>query len=377
MSDKKKLPKLKDQVYFITGASRGIGRAIALYLASKGAAIVVAAKTTDDSDPRLAGTIYSTADAIEKRGGQALALQLDVRDEQQIKESIGKTIERFGRLDGIINNAGALYMSYLDSTRMKDHDLMHAVNTRAVDVIIQESLPWLKLSPHPRILNISPPLALQPGWLKFGYTRSKYAMSMATIGYAEQLKKFGIAVNSLWPETAIDTSAVRNKLGGDATAALSRKPEFVALASYLVLTKPEEITGQFFIDSQVIRQSGRKNITAFRVDKKQPLLLDFFIGKAPEVDENPLKRVVWPDKNGWLPEKMNEKGADVVLLASEAGQYAVVKVIQDADGYDGLIELSNSIADHFGISKHMAQIAKFEVSTRGNKHHYLIAISSR
>lgn len=381
MNDRKKTRKkpdeLKDKVYFITGASRGIGKAIALHLADKGAIIVVAAKTTRESDARLPGTIYATAREIEENGGQALAVPLDVRDEQQIKAAIAQTIERFGRLDGIINNAGALYMSSLDSTRMKDHDLMHAVNTRAVDVIIQESLPWLKLSDNPRILNISPPIALHPGWLSFGYTRSKYAMSMATIGYAEQLKQYGIAVNSLWPQTAIDTSAVRNKLGGDATAALSRRAEFVALAAELVLTKPKEVTGQFFIDSQVIRSSGIRSVSRFRVDRKQPLLLDFFIGEPPQGKEGALSRVVWPDKNGWLPEEnvahLAGGESELVLLASEVGLYAVARVTQDADRYEGLIELSQLLAEQFNLDKHMTQITKLGGRKKPT---YLLAISS-
>jgi citronellol/citronellal dehydrogenase len=289
-----------DHVYFITGASRGIGRSIALYLAQKGAKVVIAAKTVEETGARLPGTIHSVVQEIEEAGGQALAVQLDVRNEQQIKDAIAKTIKVFGRLDGVINNAGALYMTELESTRMKDFDLMHALNTRAIDLIIQEALPWLKLSKVARILNISPPIVLDPGWFVFAYTRSKYAMSMATIGYAKQLKQYGIAVNSLWPETVIDTSAVRNKLGGDETVAMSRTPEFVAKAAYIVLTRQSDVTGQFFIDGLVIKASGQKDLSAYRVDPTKPLLLDFFIGEPPKNEEEALKRVVWPDANGEL-----------------------------------------------------------------------------
>lgn len=291
---------IHDQVYFVTGASRGIGRSIALYLAQQGAKVVVAAKTVEESDARLPGTIHSVVKEIEDAGGKALAVQLDVRDEQQIKAAIGKIIEVYGRLDGVVNNAGALYMTDIESTRMKDFDLMHALNTRAIDLIIQEALPWLKASPNARILNISPPIVLDPGWFVFAYTRSKYAMSMATIGYAERFKSYGIAVNSLWPETAVDTTAVRNKLGGDGTVAMSRKPEFVARAAYLVLTQPKDLTGQFFIDSQVIIGSGEKDLSGYRVDSTKPLLLDFFIGKPPKDAGEALTRVVWPDANGVL-----------------------------------------------------------------------------
>lgn len=287
-------------VYFVTGASRGLGRAIALYLADKGAKVVVAAKTVEETDPRLPGTIHSVVREIVDAGGQALAVQLDVRSEQMIKDAVSKTVEVFGRLDGVINNAGALYMTDIESTRMKDFDLMHALNTRAIDLIIQESLPWLKQSPNARILNISPPIVLDPRWFVFGYTRSKYAMSMATMGYSERFKAYGIAVNSLWPETAVDTAAVRNKLGGDDTVHLSRKPEFVARAAYLVLTQPKDVTGQFFIDSQVVKAGGETDMSGYRVDETKPLLLDFFIGEPPKSAKEALARVVWPDANGGL-----------------------------------------------------------------------------
>jgi citronellol/citronellal dehydrogenase len=366
---------LSGNVYFITGASRGIGKAIALFLAEKGARIVVAAKTVEETDEKLPGTIHATVNEIEAAGGQALAVQLDVRNEQQIKDAIAATIETFGRLDGVINNAGALYLSDLESTRMKDHDLMHALNTRAVDMIIQDALPWLKLSDNPRILNISPPIDLDPGWFVFAYTRSKYAMSMATMGYAEQLKPYGIAVNSLWPETAIDTSAIRNKLGGDGTVALSRKPEFVALAAYLVLRQAKEITGRFFIDSQVVKDSGQIDLSRFRVDASKPLLLDFFIGKPPKTKEESLSRTVWPDKNGTLPPGYPLMPPPVVL-ASEHGRYAVVKVSREIDGYDGFIELSKSIASQHHIRSPLMQIARLANSgTHEKMHVFLITVT--
>lgn len=378
--DCKKQPKpcsdVKGNVYFITGASRGIGKSIALYLAEKGARVVVAAKTVEETDEKLPGTIHATVKEIEAAGGKALAVQLDVRNEQQIKDAIAKTIEAFGRLDGVINNAGALYLSDLESTRMKDHDLMHALNTRAVDLIVLEALPWLKLSDNPRILNISPPIDLDPGWFVFAYTRSKYAMSMATMGYAEQLRPYGIAVNSLWPETAIDTSAVRNKLGGDGTVALSRKPEFVALAAYLVLTQAKEITGRFFIDSQVVKDSGQVDLSSFRVDASKPLLLDFFVGKPPKTKEESLSRVVWPDENGALPPDYPLLPPPAIL-AAEQGQYAVVKVLREIDGYDGLIELSKSIARQHDIQSPLTQIARLaNCGTHEKMHVFLITVTA-
>lgn len=377
-SKNQRLPCLdvRGNVYFITGASRGIGKAIALYLAEKGARVVVAAKTVEETDEKLPGTIHATVKEIEASGGQALAVPLDVRNEQQIKDAIAKTIETFARLDGVINNAGALYLSDLESTRMKDHDLMHALNTRAVDLIVQEALPWLKLSDNPRILNISPPIDLDPGWFVFAYTRSKYAMSMATMGYAEQLRPYGIAVNSLWPETAIDTSAVRNKLGGNGTVALSRKPEFVAQAAYLVLTQAKEITGRFFIDSHVVKNSGLEDLSSFRVDASKPLLLDFFIGKPPKTKEESLSRVVWPDENGALPSDYPLMPPPAIL-ASEPGQYAVVKVLREIDSYDGLIELSKSIAQRHDIQSPLTQIAKLaNAGTAEKVHAFLISVTA-
>ncbi len=381
-SKNQRLPYLdvRGNVYFITVASRGIGKAIALYLAEKGARVVVAAKTVEETDEKLPGTIHATVKEIEASGGQALAAPLDVRNEQQIKDAIAKTIETFARLDGVINNAGALYLSDLESTRMKDHDLMHALNTRAVDLIVQEALPWLKLSDNPRILNISPPIDLDPGWFVFAYTRSKYAMSMATMGYAEQLRPYGIAVNSLWPETAIDTSAVRNKLGGDGTVALSRKPEFVAQAAYLVLTQAKEITGRFFIDSHVVKDSGLEDLSGFRVDASKPLLLYFFIGKPPKTKEESLSRVVWPDENGILPSEYPladmERTPPPVVLISERGLYAVVKVLREIDGYDGLIELSKSIARQHDIQSPLTQIAKLvNTATAERMHAFLITVT--
>jgi citronellol/citronellal dehydrogenase len=281
---------LKDKTLFITGSSRGIGLAIALKAAKDGAKIVIAAKTTEAND-KLPGTIYTAAEAVAKAGGTALALQLDVRDEEQVKTAIEKAVETFGGLDVVVNNAGVLRLTGVETTEMKQFDLMHAVNTRAVFMMAKYALPHLRKSDNPHILNISPPLNLDAGWFRYAYTLSKYAMSMCTIGFADQFKEEGIAVNSLWPETTVDTSAVRNLLGGDETVSMSRKPEIVADAAYWILTQnAKETTGNFFIDSEVMRASGEADLSKYSIDPEKPLVPDFFIGKAPKSLEEALSR---------------------------------------------------------------------------------------
>lgn len=281
---------LKDKVLFITGSSRGIGLAIALKAAADGAKVVIAAKTTQASD-KLPGTIYTAAEAVEKAGGKALAIRLDVRDEEQIKSAIEKTVETFGGLDIVINNAGVLRLTGVETTEMKQFDLMHAVNTRAVFMMAKYALPHLRKSANPHILSISPPLNLEPGWFRYAYTLSKYGMSMCTMGFADQFKEEGIAVNSLWPETTVDTSAVRNLLGGDETVSMSRKPEIVADAAYWILTQAaKETTGNFFIDSQVLRANGVTDLSKYAVDPSKSLVPDFFIGKAPASLKEALSR---------------------------------------------------------------------------------------
>jgi citronellol/citronellal dehydrogenase len=276
---------LKNKVMFITGASRGIGLAIALKAAKDGARIVIAAKTAAAND-KLPGTIYSAADEIKAAGGEALAIQCDVRDEEQIKAAIAKAVETFGGIDIVVNNAGAIQLTNTEQTEMKRFDLMQSVNARAVFMVVKHALPYLKMSTNAHVLNLSPPLNLDADWLAphLAYTLSKYGMSLCTLGQAAELKKFGIAVNSLWPETAIDTSAIRNLLGGDQSVQASRKPEIVADAAYWIFNQPAATcSGNFFIDSVVLTAAGEKDLTKYAVDPTATLLPDFFLGKPPKV----------------------------------------------------------------------------------------------
>ncbi len=276
---------LKNKVMFITGASRGIGLAIALKAAKDGARIVIAAKTAATND-KLPGTIYSAAAEINAAGGEALAIQCDVRDEEQIKAAIAKAVETFGGIDIVVNNAGAIQLTNTEQTEMKRFDLMQSVNARAVFMVVKHALPYLKKSTNAHVLNLSPPLNLDADWLAphLAYTLSKYGMSLCTLGQAAELKKFGIAVNSLWPETAIDTSAIRNLLGGDQSVQASRKPEIVADAAYWIFNQPAATcSGNFFIDSAVLTAAGETDLTKYAVDPTATLLPDFFLGKPPKV----------------------------------------------------------------------------------------------
>ena len=265
----------------VTGHSSGIGLAIALKAAKDGARIVIAAKTAATND-KLPGTIYSAAAEIKAAGGEALAIQCDVRDEEQIKAAIAKAVETFGGIDIVVNNAGAIQLTNTEQTEMKRFDLMQSVNARAVFMVVKHALPYLKKSTNAHVLNLSPPLNLDADWLAphLAYTLSKYGMSLCTLGQAAELKKFGIAVNSLWPETAIDTSAIRNLLGGDQSVQASRKPEIVADAAYWIFNQPAATcSGNFFIDSAVLTAAGETDLSKYAVDPTATLLPDFFLGK--------------------------------------------------------------------------------------------------
>lgn len=279
---------LKNKVIFITGASRGIGLAIALKAARDGAKIAIAAKTESPND-RLPGTIYSAAEEIKAAGGEALPLVVDVRSEEQVQAAIDKTVETFGGIDIVVNNASAIQLTGTEATTMKRFDLMQSVNARGVYLVSKLALPHLRKSAgagrHPHILNLSPPLNLDPGWFgpHLAYTMSKYGMSLCTLGLAHELKTDGIAVNSLWPETAINTSAVRNLLGGDESVKRARQPEIVADAAYHVLTSEDkELTGKFLIDTEVLKSKGVEDFTAYAVDPEAKLIKDFFLGEPPK-----------------------------------------------------------------------------------------------
>jgi len=251
---------LSGQTLFITGASRGIGKAIALRAARDGANVVVAAKTAEPH-PKLDGTIHTAAAEIEAAGGQALAVQLDARDEDAVAAAVAAAVEHFGGIDVVVNNASAISLTDTPNTPMKRFDLMMGVNVRATFAVTQAALPHLKASAkagrHPHILTLSPPLNLDPRWFggHVAYTISKYGMSMCVLGWAEEFADDGIAANALWPRTTIATAAVQNLLGGQMMMDASRTPEIVADAAHAILTG-DGVTGRFLLDEDVLRDAG-------------------------------------------------------------------------------------------------------------------------
>jgi citronellol/citronellal dehydrogenase len=274
------MPTLSGKTLFISGASRGIGLAIALRAARDGANVVVAAKTTD-AHPRLPGTIYSAAEEIERAGGKALACVVDIRDEAQIAAAVAKAVETFGGIDILVNNASAISLTGTVATPMKRYDLMHSVNTRGTFACSQACIPHLKKAKNPHILNNSPPLtALDARWFgpHVAYTMAKFGMSLCVLGMAEELKSDGIAVNAIWPRTIIATSAVQNLLGGDAAMRGARKPEIMADAAHAILTKPSrEFTGRFCIDDEVLRAEGVTDLERYAAVPGAELIPDLFV----------------------------------------------------------------------------------------------------
>jgi citronellol/citronellal dehydrogenase len=270
---------LKDKVLFITGASRGIGLAIALRAARDGASIAIAAKTVVDH-AKLPGTIFSAAKDIEAAGGQALALECDIRNEDQVKEAIAKCVSLFGQIDVLVNNASAISLTPSEQTEMKRYDLMHQVNARGTFMCSKYAIPHLAKQNNPHILNLSPPLNLNPRWFAphCAYTMAKYGMSMCTLGMSAELKDKGIAVNSLWPETAIATAAVQNLLGGEQAMQACRTPDIVADAAHWILTQPAKAcTGNFFIDTDVLGKAGVTDLEHYAVTPGGKLMRDFFL----------------------------------------------------------------------------------------------------
>lgn len=273
------MASLKGKTIFMSGGSRGIGLAIALRAAADGANVVIAAKTAEPH-PKLPGTIYTAAAEIEAAGGQALPLVCDIRDEAQVGEAVDAAVVRFGGIDICINNASAIQLTPTEMTDMKRFDLMHQINTRGTFLVSRTCLPHLKKAPNPHILNLSPPLDMSPKWFArhVAYTMAKYGMSMCTLGMAEEFSKPGIAVNSLWPLTAIDTAAVRNLLGGDAMARMSRKPEIMADAAHAILLRDAKTcSGNFFIDELVLREAGVTDFAPYAHDPEAALVGDFFV----------------------------------------------------------------------------------------------------
>lgn len=268
-----------NKTVFITGASRGIGKAIALRLAKEGANIAVASKSVTEN-PKLGGTIYSAVEEIEKAGGKGLAIPCDIRFEDQIEAAVKQTVDHFGGIDILVNNASAISLTNTQQTEAKRLDLMHNINIRGTFLVSQHCIPYLKKGHNPHILNLSPPINMDPKWFKkhLAYTISKYGMSMIVIGLSEELKKDKIGVNALWPKTTIDTAAVKNLLGGEALAQMSRKPEIIADAAHYIFSQPsEDCTGNFFIDEQVMAMAGVTDLTKYAVNPANKLYTDLFL----------------------------------------------------------------------------------------------------
>ena len=271
---------LNGKTIFITGASRGIGREIALRAAQDGANIVIAAKSAE-AHPKLPGTIHSVAAEVAAAGGKALAIQLDVRDEVAVKAAMAQAAEHFGGIDAVINNAGAIKLVGIEKLEPKRFDLMFQINTRAVMVCSQAALPYLKASKG-HILSLSPPLNLDPKWFASyaPYTTSKYGMSMLTLGMHEEFKKYGISVNALWPKTVIATAAIEFELGGQQAFKHARTPAIMADAAYAILDSNERsISGRLLIDEEILREQGQSDFEQYRFDPQGGALMpDLFVG---------------------------------------------------------------------------------------------------
>jgi citronellol/citronellal dehydrogenase len=270
---------LKGKTLFITGASRGIGKAIALRAARDGANIVIAAKTTEPH-PKLPGTIYTAAQEIEQAGGKALPCVVDIRSEEQIHAAVEQAVRTFGGIDILVNNASAISLTGTLDTPLKRFDLMHGINTRGTFACSQACIPHLKRSANPHILNNSPPLNMEARWFAphVAYTMAKFGMSMCVLGMAEELRTDGIAVNALWPRTVIATAAVQNLLGGEETLRGCRLPDIMADAAHAILTRPSRsFTGNFCIDEEVLRSEGVADFARYQAVPGAELLPDYFL----------------------------------------------------------------------------------------------------
>ena len=270
---------LKGKTLFITGASRGIGLAIALRAARDGANVAIAAKTADPH-PKLEGTIHTAAEEIEAAGGKALACVVDVRSEEAVQAAVDETVARFGGIDILVNNASAIQLTGTLATEMKRFDLMHQVNTRGTFLCSRLCIPHLKKAENPHVLNLSPPLNMEERWFSghVAYTMAKFGMSQCVLGMAGEFRRDGIAFNALWPRTAIATAAVQNLLGGDEMVRKSRKPEIMADAAHAIfLRDARDCTGNFFIDDEVLAAEGVSDLSGYAVDPSEELIPDFFI----------------------------------------------------------------------------------------------------
>ncbi|MBX9739782.1 MAG: NAD(P)-dependent oxidoreductase [Beijerinckiaceae bacterium] len=278
---------LAGKTLFITGASRGIGLAIALRAARDGANVIIAAKTADPH-PKLPGTIYTAAEEIEKAGGKALPLMVDVRDDDQVRSALERSVAHFGGLDIVVNNASAISLTDSQATDMKRYDLMQQINARGTFMVSKFAIPYLEKSANPHILMLSPPLDMKEKWFAAhtAYSMAKFGMSLVVLGLAGELRRKGIAVNALWPRTTIATSAVQNLLGGDSLMRASRKPDIIADAAHEVFTTPSrELSGKFLIDDTFLYERGVRDFDHYRVDPGVALAVDFFVpdDSAPPV----------------------------------------------------------------------------------------------
>jgi citronellol/citronellal dehydrogenase len=280
------MKSFENKTVLITGGTRGIGKAIAIRLAGEGANIAIVGKTAE-ANPKLEGTIYTAAEEIRAAaagaaggGGQVLPLQGDIRFEDQIRDVVAKTIGKFGQLDILVNNASAINIATTELTEVKRFDLIQSINVRGTFLMSQACIPHLKNAHNPHILNLSPPLNLDPRWFAphLAYTLSKYGMSMIVLGLAEELRQYRIAANGLWPRTTIATAAVMNLLGGDFLVQRSRTPEIVADAAFVILQKPSfETTGNFFIDEDVLKAEGVSDFSKYAVNPDHKLMNDLFL----------------------------------------------------------------------------------------------------
>ena len=273
------MSNLKGRTLFISGASRGIGLAIANRAAKDGANIILAAKTTEPH-PKLPGTIFSAAKEVEENGGKALPVLCDIRYEDQVRSAVDQGIKEFGGIDICINNASAIQLTNTLQTDMKRFDLMHQINTRGTFLVSKVCLPHLLKSDNPHILNLSPPLDMKPYWFgpHVAYTMAKYGMSLCVLGMAEEFKEQGVAVNALWPRTAIATAAVKNILGGEETINISRYPSIMADAAHVILIKnSKEFTGQFCLDDNILAENGVEDFSIYADVPFNKLAPDFFV----------------------------------------------------------------------------------------------------
>ncbi|WP_417480632.1 SDR family oxidoreductase [Maricaulis maris] len=275
------MENLGGKTLFISGGSRGIGRAIALRAARDGANVVLAAKTVTPH-PRLPGTIEDAAAEVEAQGGRALPLQLDIRDDAAVTEAVRKAEDHFGGIDIVVNNASAISLTPTPDTEMKRFDLMMQVNIRGTFAVTRACLPALMKAANPHVLTLSPPPSLDPAWYgpHVAYTISKMGMSLCVLGWAEEFRSFGIAANALWPRTVIDTAALA-MLGGAVQPKNCRTPQIVADAAHAILTRPaQDCSGNFFIDEEVLREQGVTDFSGYAVDPSKPLLPDLFVASA-------------------------------------------------------------------------------------------------